>query len=83
MLKWLEQLLEQGGRSLSVGRNDPCPCGSGRKYKRCCLTAAESQLREERATAIVALDNQSDPPIDQSGVAERALKRANEYERPK
>ena len=20
------------------GRNDPCPCGSGRKYKRCCLT---------------------------------------------
>jgi uncharacterized protein YecA (UPF0149 family) len=21
----------------SVGRNDPCPCGSGRKYKHCCL----------------------------------------------
>ena len=20
-----------------VGRNDPCPCESGRKYKRCCL----------------------------------------------
>jgi preprotein translocase subunit SecA len=19
-----------------VGRNDPCPCGSGRKYKQCC-----------------------------------------------
>ena len=19
-----------------VGRNDPCPCGSGNKYKRCC-----------------------------------------------
>jgi uncharacterized protein len=19
-----------------IGRNDPCPCGSGRKYKRCC-----------------------------------------------
>jgi hypothetical protein len=19
-----------------VGRNDPCPCGSGKKYKRCC-----------------------------------------------
>jgi len=19
-----------------VGRNDPCPCGSGRKYKKCC-----------------------------------------------
>ena len=21
-----------------VGRNDPCPCGSGKKYKKCCLT---------------------------------------------
>jgi uncharacterized protein len=20
----------------SVGRNDPCPCGSGRKFKKCC-----------------------------------------------
>ena len=30
-----------GGRepsgSRKVGRNDPCPCGSGRKYKHCCL----------------------------------------------
>ncbi len=23
-----------------VGRNDPCPCGSGRKYKKCCLGKA-------------------------------------------
>lgn len=22
-----------------VGRNDPCPCGSGRKFKKCCLAA--------------------------------------------
>ena len=22
---------------MKVGRNQPCPCGSGRKYKRCCL----------------------------------------------
>ncbi|MBF0140597.1 MAG: DUF1186 domain-containing protein [Magnetococcales bacterium] len=21
----------------NIGRNDPCPCGSGRKYKKCCL----------------------------------------------
>lgn len=20
-----------------IGRNDPCPCGSGKKYKNCCL----------------------------------------------
>lgn len=24
-------------RGTKVGRNDPCPCGSGNKYKRCCL----------------------------------------------
>ena len=23
-----------------VGRNDPCPCGSGKKYKKCCLVTA-------------------------------------------
>ena len=22
----------------NVGRNDPCPCGSGKKFKKCCLT---------------------------------------------
>ncbi|MBO7673383.1 MAG: SEC-C domain-containing protein [Atopobiaceae bacterium] len=24
------------GSVMKVGRNDPCPCGSGKKYKRCC-----------------------------------------------
>ena len=24
-----------------VGRNDPCPCGSGKKFKKCCLAAGE------------------------------------------
>lgn len=23
-------------RRVKVGRNDPCPCGSGRKFKKCC-----------------------------------------------
>ncbi|MGY4025958.1 SEC-C metal-binding domain-containing protein [Aeromonas rivuli] len=23
--------------SIKVGRNEPCPCGSGKKYKQCCL----------------------------------------------
>jgi uncharacterized protein len=26
----------QPARSAKVGRNEPCPCGSGKKYKRCC-----------------------------------------------
>lgn len=24
-------------KNAKVGRNDPCPCGSGKKYKKCCL----------------------------------------------
>lgn len=24
----------------SVGRNDPCPCGSGKKYKHCCMRSS-------------------------------------------
>lgn len=27
---------------IKIGRNDPCPCGSGKKYKQCCLKNANS-----------------------------------------
>jgi len=29
-------------RSAKIGRNEPCPCGSGRKYKKCCGAGATS-----------------------------------------
>jgi hypothetical protein len=29
-----------------VGRNDPCPCGSGKKFKKCCLTSPSDSLSE-------------------------------------
>lgn len=28
------------GRS-KIGRNDPCPCGSGKKFKKCCYTGRD------------------------------------------
>ncbi|CAD5266465.1 Prepilin peptidase (fragment) [Bosea sp. 62] len=31
------KMLSQGALRRKVGRNEPCPCGSGKKYKRCCL----------------------------------------------
>jgi hypothetical protein len=31
---------------MSVGRNDPCPCGSGEKYKKCCLKKSEPSADE-------------------------------------
>ena len=29
---------------LKIGRNDPCPCGSGKKHKKCCLHKATSPV---------------------------------------
>jgi len=37
--------------SESIGRNDPCPCGSGKKYKQCCLAKDEAKAREARLAA--------------------------------
>lgn len=40
--KAVENLYQEGGpkqpvrRESKIGRNDPCPCGSGKKYKKCC-----------------------------------------------
>ncbi|HNU69528.1 MAG TPA: SEC-C metal-binding domain-containing protein, partial [Myxococcota bacterium] len=25
---------------MKTGRNDPCPCGSGKKFKHCCLAGS-------------------------------------------
>lgn len=32
-----------------VGRNDPCPCGSGKKYKKCCLGKSFTQIGKEES----------------------------------
>jgi len=42
-----------------IGRNEPCPCGSGKKYKRCCLgktVPASSFTQEDRQTALHLLE---------------------------
>lgn len=31
---------------MKIGRNDHCPCGSGKKYKQCCMDVAEKQRAE-------------------------------------
>jgi len=33
----LEQQMPHARVALKTGRNDPCPCGSGKKYKNCCI----------------------------------------------
>ncbi|OGB87900.1 preprotein translocase subunit SecA [candidate division WOR-1 bacterium RIFCSPHIGHO2_02_FULL_45_12] len=36
-----EQIPQPKVPKMMVGRNDPCPCGSGKKYKKCCLPKEE------------------------------------------
>lgn len=36
VMAWARRRDVLGAGQRRVGRNDPCPCGSGRKYKRCC-----------------------------------------------
>ena len=53
--------------SMQAGRNDPCPCGSGKKYKRCCgevlAVSAPPILGAQEIGALVAM-------IDQDRLAE-------------
>jgi mRNA-degrading endonuclease RelE of RelBE toxin-antitoxin system len=45
-----------------VGRNEPCPCGSGKKYKRCCSEKDAARLREPTHVAGKTLTELRDEP---------------------
>lgn len=47
----------------SLGRNDPCHCGSGKKYKQCHLAQDEAAEREARAKAA---DEAPAPAVEES-----------------
>jgi len=47
------------------GRNEPCHCGSGRKYKKCCLAADEEAARTGRASAAPADAGKQLPEIEE------------------
>lgn len=45
-----------------VGRNDPCPCGSGRKHKQCCAEKDQSRLHQSSNVAgLTKLEVSIDP----------------------
>ena len=46
-----------------VGRNDPCPCGSGKKYKKCCLEKEPKPTPQ--LPSITELQAKVSPPIDE------------------
>jgi tetratricopeptide (TPR) repeat protein len=64
----------KGRMMTKLGRNEPCPCGSGQKYKRCCLPkheaerAVAAQAAAQRAPAVAwdddGLDEASNRVVD-------------------
>jgi len=39
------------GAIMKVGRNEACPCGSRKKYKKCCLVGEEEKSSDRRRVA--------------------------------
>ncbi len=45
-----------------VGRNDPCPCGSGKKFKKCC----EEKVLHKKFNAQIIPQGQKIPDADKA-----------------
>lgn len=64
------------------GRNDPCPCGSGKKYKACCMKENLPQGKKKIKASIL-----SKPPGQGIDLMERTfgstISRKQPYEPPK
>ncbi len=68
--RWIKMKPGLVGRSTPVraaptpGRNDPCPCGSGRKYKQCCIDRPPT-VAAEAADPCLAVHPRGDAPAGQ------------------
>ena len=61
-----------------VGRNEPCPCGSGKKYKNCCIDRDQDRLRQSSALPGVTLKEwQAQPEL---GLTWQRLRDMRSYE---
>lgn len=62
-------------KAVKIGRNEQCPCGSARKYKRCCSPEAK-KLRAQRgrrdrlATARAEIAARAEQEQDEEGEAQ-------------
>lgn len=54
-----------GKASLKVGRNDPCPCGSGKKFKKCCGATAPTKGMTAAPPAEIRADIGKKPSLEE------------------
>ena len=50
---------------MKIGRNSPCPCGSGKKYKKCCLDKDQQTVRKHPNKVIQPTPHKVDRKIHQ------------------
>jgi hypothetical protein len=43
---------------MKIGRNEPCPCGSGKKYKKCCLDKQSNKMDKDISLQFARLQAQ-------------------------
>ena len=69
---------------MKVGRNEPCPCGSGKKYKHCCY-AKDSAMRA--ATEIEESESddtvENDASAEDETISEQTKKQRSSFQRNK
>jgi hypothetical protein len=73
-------------KKTKIGRNDPCPCGSGKKYKKCCLNKPKQDIVKKpfvpRSTRQITLPEPLEEEIIQLIAQDRmieAIKRVREF----
>ena len=64
-----------------LGRNEPCHCGSGRKYKKCCLEKDAGRLRSEREAGPMATGGSAGG--DRGSTAQAGAQRARDVGSPR
>ena len=65
--EWNARFSPARAQNRKVGRNDPCPCGSGKKYKKCCIDA------RERSPAPAIITRDGDRLLTSGGVSAEQL----------
>jgi hypothetical protein len=75
--------LVRAGQPPKIGRNEPCPCGSGKKYKKCCLDREDGSFRKGVAGEVLAEireeleDKELESLEDAQAVAAEVMNRRN------
>ena len=49
-----------------IGRNDLCPCGSGKKYKQCCLAGQRPALTGKRKFKATLISGAKPPAVQEA-----------------